>query len=157
MNKSFTVDEIKKKLEYYCAYQDRCHQEVEKKLKEYRLIPEARELILIHLIQNNFLNEQRFAQSFARGKFRIKKWGRKRIVQELKFREISDYNIKSALKEIDEDDYWKTILEVAMTKNALIKEKNPYLRKQKLYQHLYRKGFESDLIQDVLKDLLSSS
>lgn len=153
MNKSFTVDEIKKKLEYYCAYQDRCHQEVEKKLKEFHLIPEARELILIHLIQNDFLNEQRFAQSFARGKFKIKKWGRKRIVQELKFRKISEYNIKSALKEIDDEEYWKTLEAVAQIKNELIKEKNPYLRKQKLYQHLYRKGFESDLIQEVLKEI----
>jgi regulatory protein len=156
MNKSFTVDEIKKKLEYYCAYQDRCHQEVEKKLKEFRLIPEARELILIHLIQNDFLNEQRFAQSFARGKFRIKKWGKKRIVQELKFREISAYNIKSALKEIDADEYWNTLEELAEAKHASIKETNPYLRKQKLYQHLYRKGYESDLIQEVLKKVLTS-
>jgi regulatory protein len=155
MNKSFTVDEIKKKMEYYCAYQDRCHQEVEKKLKTFRLIPEARELILIHLIQNDFLNEQRFAQSFARGKFRIKKWGKRRIVQELKFREISEYNIKSALKEIDADDYYSTLTEVAEAKNALLKETNPYIRKQKLYQHLYRKGFESDLIQEVLKQVLN--
>ena len=154
--KVFTVDEIKKKLEYYCAYQDRCHQEVEKKLAEFRLIPEARELILIHLIQNDFLNEGRFAQSFARGKFRIKKWGRKRIAQELKFRQISDYNIKSALKEIDEEEYHQTLHEIASQKNNLIKEKNPYLRKQKLYQHLYRKGYESNLIQETLKDLLHS-
>lgn len=154
--KVFTVDEIKKKLEYYCAYQDRCHQEIEKKLTEFRLIPEARELILIHLIQNDFLNEERFAKSFARGKFRIKKWGRKRIVQELKFRQISDYNIRSAMKEIDEEEYYQTLQEIASQKNSLIKEKNPYLRKQKLNQHLYRKGYESDLIQEVLKDLLYS-
>ena len=77
--KVFTVDEIKKKMEYYCSYQDRCHQEVEKKLSTFRLIPEAKELILIHLIQHDFLNEQRFAQNFARGKFRIKKWGEKKL------------------------------------------------------------------------------
>lgn len=151
--KVFTVDEIKKKLEYYCAYQDRCHQEVEKKLLEFRLIPEARELILIHLIQNDFLNEQRFAQSFARGKFRIKKWGRKRIVQELKFRNISEYNIKSALKEIDHEEYFSTLQTLASSKFASMKEKNPYLKKQKLYQYLYRRGFESDLIQEVLTEL----
>ena len=150
--KVFTVDEIKKKLEYYCAYQDRCHQEVEKKLKEFRLIPEARELILIHLIQNDFLNEQRFAESFARGKFRIKKWGKKRIVQELKFREISAYNIKSALKEIDQDEYLLTLQELATQKLRTIKEKNPFIRKQKLYQYLYRKGFESDLIQQAIQE-----
>ncbi len=153
--KVFTVDEVKKKLEHYCAYQDRCHQEVEKKLRDYRLIPEAREMILIHLIQNNYLNEQRFAQSFARGKFRIKKWGRKRIVQELKFRDISTYNIKSALQEIDEEEYLKTLEDIAQRKFDQIKESNLYLKKQKLYQHLYRKGFESDLIQETLKGLLN--
>ena len=152
--KVFTVDEIKKKMEYYCAYQDRCHQEVEKKLTQFRLIPEAREMILIHLIQHDFFNEQRFAQSFTRGKFRIKKWGRKRIVQELKFRDISDYNIKSALKEIDEEEYIETLTELAQSKNRQIKEENPYIRKQKLYQYLYRRGFESDLIGEVLKDVL---
>ena len=125
--KVFTVDEVKKKLEYYCAYQDRCHQEVEKKLSQFRLIPEARELILIHLIQNDFLNEQRFAQSFARGKFRIKKWGKKRITQELKFRNISAYNIKSAMKEIDDEDYYQTLQALANSKLKSIKETNPCL------------------------------
>lgn len=153
--KVFTVDEIKKKMEYYCAYQDRCHQEVEKKLSEFQLIPEARELILIHLIQNDFLNEQRFAQSFARGKFRIKKWGRKRIVQELKFRNISEYNVKSALKEIDDQEYFETANKLAKSKLDTTKETNPYLKRQKVYQHLYRRGFESNLIQEVLTDLLS--
>jgi regulatory protein len=150
--KVFTVDEIKKKLEYYCAYQDRCHQEVEKKLSEFRLIPEAKELILIHLIQNDFLNEQRFAQSFARGKFRIKKWGKRRITQELKLRNITQYNIKSALKEIDGEEYYKTLNQIALAKKQSIKEMNPYKKRKKLYQYLYRRGFESNLIQEVLRD-----
>lgn len=153
--KAYTVDEIKKKLEYYCAYQDRCHQEVEKKLSEFRLIPEAREMILLHLMQHDFLNEERFAKSFARGKFRIKQWGRKRIVQELKYRDITEYNIKSALKEIDADEYMSTLYKVAEIKERAIKEKNAYLKKQKLYQHLYRKGYESDLIQEVIKEVIS--
>ena len=155
--KSFTVDEIKKKLEYYCAYQDRCHQEAEKKLSEFRLIPEARELILLHLMQHNFLNEERFAKSFARGKFRIKHWGKKRIVQELKFRNISPYNIKSALKEIDENEYLSTLEKIASTKNQSIKESNNYKRKQKLYQFLYRKGYESNLINEVITQLLETN
>ena len=154
--KVFTVDEIKKKMEYYCAYQDRCHQEVEKKLREFRLIPEAREMILLHLMQHNFLNEERFAKSFARGKFRIKKWGKRRIVQELKFRDITAYNIKTALKEIDEDEYLKTIEEVANSKYAQLKESNKYLKNQKLYQYLYRRGFESDIIQDTIKKINAS-
>jgi regulatory protein len=152
-NKGLSVDEIKKKLEYYCVYQDRCHQEVEKKLSEFRLIPEARELILIHLIQENYLNEERFAQSFARGKFRIKKWGKKRIVQELKMRDISAYNIKSALKEIDEEEYLSVLNELARTKQRSLKETNAYIRNQKLFQYLYRKGFESDLIRETIKNI----
>ena len=154
-HKVFTVEEIKKKLEYYCAYQDRCHQEVEKKISEFRLIPEARELILIHLIQNDFLNEQRFAQSFARGKFRIKKWGRKRITQELKYRNISAYNIKYAIKEIDADEYYETLHTLATTKFESLKETSAYVKRQKLYQYLYRRGFEPDLIQEVIKNSLS--
>ena len=151
--KSFTVDEIKKKLEHYCVYQDRCHQEVEKKLSEYRAIPEARELILLHLMKHNFLNEERFAKSFARGKFRIKHWGKKRIVQELKFKDISQYNIKSALKEIDDDEYVKTLEKVAMRKDKTLQESNSYKRKQKLYQYLYRKGYESDLISQIVTQI----
>lgn len=151
--KVFTIEEVRRKMEHFCVYQDRCHKEVEKKLSEYRLIPEARELILLHLMQHNFLNEERFAKSFARGKFRIKHWGKKRIVQELKFRDISAYNIKSALKEIEEEEYMATLYRIAELKNNTLKEKNEYLKKQKLYQHLYRKGYESELIQEVIKDL----
>lgn len=151
--KAFTVNEIKKKLEYYCVYQDRCHQEVEKKLVEYRVIPEVRELILLHLMQHNFLNEERFAKSFARGKFRIKQWGRKRIIQELKFKDISEYNIRSGLKEIEEKEYLKTLERIALVKAKTIHEKNSYVRKQKLYQHLYRKGYEPDLISQVIKEI----
>ncbi|MFY0631826.1 MAG: RecX family transcriptional regulator [Flavobacteriaceae bacterium] len=153
--KVFTVDEIKKKLEYYCAYQDRCHQEVEKKLREFHLIAEARELILLHLMQHNFLNEERFSKSFARGKFRIKQWGRRRIVQELKMRNISAYNIKTGLKEIEEDEYIAMLHKVASSKNNSIKESNLFKRKQKLYQYLYGRGYESNLIQDVTKEIFT--
>ena len=102
---SFTLQEAQKKLEYYCAYQERCHWEVEQKLKDLQMIPEAQEEIISKLIEENYLNESRFAQSFARGKFNIKKWGKQRIVNELKARKISEYNIKLALKEISDEAY----------------------------------------------------
>ncbi len=89
-----TVAEAQQKLEHYCAYQERCHQEVVNKLQELGMIPAAIDAIISSLIQNNYLNEMRFAQSFARGKFRIKKWGKNRILRELKLRNISNYNIK---------------------------------------------------------------
>ena len=151
--KSFTVDELQKKMEYYCVYQDRCHQEVERKMTEHQLIPEAKEKILLHLMQHNFLNEERFSKSFARGKFRIKNWGKQRIVRELKFKNISTYNIKTALKEIDEELYVKTIEKIAISKNNTIKESNLFKKKKKIYDYLYRKGYESSLILETISKL----
>ncbi|WP_439130810.1 regulatory protein RecX [Polaribacter sp.] len=154
--KVFTVDEIKRKLEQYCVYQDRCHKEVEQKMREFNLIPEAKEMILLSLMQNNFLNEERFAKSFARGKFRIKNWGKQRITRELKFKNISAYNIKTALKEIDEEDYIKTVYKITENRNAVIYEPNNYKRKQKLTGFLLRKGFENELIYKVIDEVVSS-
>jgi regulatory protein len=151
--KSFTVDELQKKMEYYCVYQDRCHQEVERKMTEYELIPEAKEKILLHLMQHNFLNEERFSKSFARGKFRIKNWGKQRIVRELKIKNISSYNIKTALKEIDDELYIKTIEKIVASKNNTIKESNLFKKKKKIYDYLYRKGYESSLIQETISKL----
>ena len=153
--KSYIVHEIKQKIEQYCVYQDRCHKEVEEKIKSYNLIPEAREMILLSLMNDNFLNEERFAKSFARGKFRIKHWGKNRIVNELKMRDISAYNIKTALKEIDEKEYLKTIYTITEKRNTIISETNHYKRKKKLIDFLLRKGFETDLIFKVVDEVLS--
>ena len=154
-NKSFTVDEIKRKLENYCVYQDRCHKEVEQKMREYNLIPEVKEMILLSLLKDNFLNEERFAKSFARGKFRIKSWGKNRISRELKARDISAYNLKTALKEIDEDEYLKTIYRITENRNDVISEPNIYKRKKKLIDFLMRKGFENDLIYKTVNEVVS--
>lgn len=151
---SFTVEEIKRKIEQYCVYQERCHKEVEQKLREFTLIPEAKEQILLSLLQDNFLNEERFAKSFARGKFRIKHWGKQRIVRELKFREISAYNIKTALKEIDENEYLQTIQTITEKRNQIITEPNSYKRKQKLIGFLQRKGYEMYLIYKTVDAVL---
>ncbi len=148
----FTVDEIKKKLEYYCVYQDRCHQEVEKKLQEYQLIPEAREKILLHLFQENFLNEERFSKSFARGKFRIKKYGKQRIVKELKYRGISAYNIKTALKEIDDDEYVITANLLIEKKKDSLNESNVIIKRKKITDYMLRKGYEFNLIQEIINN-----
>ncbi|PWG04528.1 regulatory protein RecX [Polaribacter aquimarinus] len=152
---SFTVDEIKRKLEQYCVYQDRCHKEVEQKMREYNLIPEAKEMILLSLLKDNFLNEERFAKSFARGKFRIKNWGKQRIVRELKFRDISAYNIKTALKEIEEDEYLKTIYRITENRNEIISDTNQFKRKKKLIDFLMRKGYESELIYKTVNEIVS--
>ncbi|KOY51679.1 regulatory protein RecX [Polaribacter dokdonensis] len=155
--KSFTVDEIKRKIEQFCVYQDRCHKEVEQKMRDYELIPEAREMILLSLMQDNFLNEERFAKSFARGKFRIKSWGKQRIIRELKFRDISTYNIKTALKEIDENEYLETIYRVTENRNNVISESDNYKRKKKLIDFLMRKGFENELIFKTVNEVLENT
>lgn len=151
-SKSFTVQEIQEKLASYCAYQDRCQWEVENKLREFNLIPEARDQILIYLIQNKFLNEERFAKSFARGKFYQKNWGKIKIRIELKKRKIPSKLIESSLSEIDEEDYLKTLRHLfEKKKNSLISERESFKKKAKIRNYLLQKGFESEIIADLLR------
>ena len=151
--KSYTVDKATKALEHFCAYQERCHKEVEQKLYDLKMIPEAKELIILHLLQHNFLNEERFSKAFARGKFSIKKWGKIKIVNELKFKNISSYNIKSALAEINDEDYLITLQKIAEKKFQLIKEPNSFKKKNKLSNFLISKGFETNLVYKVVNNL----
>ena len=139
----------------FCAYRDRSHKEVEEKLKELRMIPVACEQIIMKLMQEGFLNEERFARSFVRGKFRIKKWGRNKIKRELKIREISAPIIKLAFTEIDEEIYISILQELAEKKLNLINDVNPMERKKKLISYLLQKGYEPQLIYDVSNDLMS--
>jgi regulatory protein len=149
--KSYTVDEATKLLEKYCAYQERCHKEVEQKLYDLKMIPEAKEKILLHLMQHNFLNEERFAKTFTRGKFSIKKWGKIKITNELKSRNISSYNIKLALVEINETVYLKNLQQLAEKKLPTIKESNKFIKQQKLSNYLLSKGYENNLVYEVVK------
>ncbi|MBT8186898.1 MAG: RecX family transcriptional regulator [Croceitalea sp.] len=152
--KSLTLEEATKRMKSYCAYQERCHQDVIQKLRELRMIPEAIDLIVSHLIQENFLNEERFSRSFARGKFNIKKWGKIRITNELKKRKISTYNINAALKEIDEADYHKTLKNLALKRMSQIKEKDKFKRRRKLADYLLYRGWESELVYARIKELI---
>ncbi|MGW1454645.1 regulatory protein RecX [Salegentibacter agarivorans] len=138
----------------FCAYRDRCHKEIEEKLREMKMIPAAQAQIIMELMQENFLNEERFARSFVRGKFRIKKWGKIKIKQELKFKEISTPIIKIALTEIDEQKYISTLYEVAEKKLKLLKEPDKFKKKRKLADFLLRKGYESNLVYEVANELL---
>jgi regulatory protein len=151
---TYTVDEAQKKLENYCAYQERCHKEVREKLKAMKMIPQAIDKIIVHLIDYNFLNEERFAKAFVRGKFRIKKWGKNRLVRELKFRDISKYAIDVALKEIDEADYFETLDELTQKRIAQVKEKNSYKKKKKVADYLLYRGWESHLVYQKLNEYL---
>ncbi len=152
--KPVTVTEAIKKMEYYCAYQERCHRDVLQKLKTMSLIPEAKEKILLHLLEHNFLNEERFAKSYSRGKFVIKKWGRQRIIRELKNKEISAYNIKNALLEIPEADYMSTFHELAEKKCKSIQESNAFKKRKKLMDYLAYRGWETHLIYEKVQELI---
>lgn len=152
--KVYTVDEAQAKMENYCAYQERCHQEVEQKLREIKLIPEAVEKIMLHLFQHDYINETRFAKAYARGKFSIKKWGRNRIVNELKKRKISSYNINKALLEIPDDDYQKSFDELAQKRFYQIKETNKYNKRKKLADYLLYRGWESELVYEKTVQLI---
>lgn len=149
-HKTYTVKEATLKLMQFCAYRDRSHKEVAEKLSEMRMIPAACEQIIVELMQEGFLNEERFARSFARGKFRIKKWGRIKIRQELKRRDISEPIIRLAMTEIDEAEYQKTLEEVAEKKRKLLQNPSSYKQKKKLIDFLLRKGYESHLVIDLV-------
>lgn len=148
--KSYSVEEATRKAEHYCSYQDRCHEEVLAKLKSLNMIPQAIDVIMAHLIEHNFLNEERFACSFARGKFRIKHWGKRRIVNELKAKGISKYNIDRALKEINEDEYLESFHALAQKQWDSSMERNVAKKKKKVADFLLRKGFESPLVYQKL-------
>lgn len=153
-HKTYSVEEAKRKLEKYCAYQERCHHDVNKKLREMRMIPEAIDEVIGHLLEHNFLNETRFAQAFARGKFRQKKWGRNRITRELKMRHISAYNLKLALKEIPQGEYEATF-EILFDKRVsqVIGETNIQKKRKKIADYLLYRGWESAMIYEKLRDL----
>ena len=152
--KGYTLKEATKKLEAYCAYQERCHKEVVDKLRGMGIIPEAIDQIVVHLLDHNYLNEERFAQSFARGKFRIKKWGRGRITAELKFRGISRFNIKTALKEIEDTEYYTTFDDLADKRLRQISTDAPQRRRKKLADYLLYRGWESHLVYAKVKELV---
>ncbi|WBV58549.1 regulatory protein RecX [Chryseobacterium daecheongense] len=150
--KSYTFEEIKQKLVNYCVYQDRCHAEVEQKMKEFMLINEAKEEILLYLIQENYLNEERFVRSYIRGKFYIKHWGRNKIRMNLKQKQISEKLIQSCFNEIDENDYFKTLKKIFddhYSKSSGLKE---YQRKTKTISYLIGKGYEYEIILQVLEN-----
>lgn len=141
------------KAQQYCAYQERSHKEVRDKLYSYGLYKKDVEEILTQLITSGFLNEERFAKAFAGGKFRIKKWGRKKIENELKIKGVSKRCIQIGLNEIDKSDYRKTLVDMLTKKGKQITESNPFKKKNKLAVFAVGKGYESELVWETLTDL----
>lgn len=153
MSNKLTFVEIQKKLESYCSYQERCHHEVEQKLNSFLLTTEERHQIIIHLIEYNYLNEERFALLFTQSKLHQKKWGKVRIKQELKIRKISDYLINQSLNQILEEEYLNSFETLAEKHWEIISERNTLKKRKKFCDYLLRKGWESDLVYQKVKKL----
>jgi regulatory protein len=151
--KRLTIQQALPKIENFCAYQERCHQEVSMKLKSYGLNQAEQDQILFKLIQSDFINEERFTMAFVGGKFRQKKWGKTKILMELKKRKISDYCIKKAMLEIKDNNYIDTIETLAIKYFKTIKKGQLYIKQQKTIKYLMSKGYEYDLCQEIVKKL----
>lgn len=145
------TDSALEKIKHFCGYQERNHREVKEKLFSFGLYKDQVEGLISILIQENYLNEERYAMTFARGKFRMKGWGKIKIKYELKQQQISDYCIKKALNSIDEEEYIKTFTKVFDNKMKSLKsEKNSFIKKKKLQTFLLQRGFEAFLISEKL-------
>lgn len=152
---TYPLQEAKKRLERYCAYQERCPKEVLLKLKEIKAPLKVVKSVMAYLKEQNYLNEERFAKNFARGKFNIKKWGKQRIVKELKAREISEYAIANALKEINAKNYEETFSNLVRKRFSQLKETDDLLKKRKkLTDYLLYRGWELELIDEKVNQLM---
>lgn len=151
--KQLTKEQALQKLKHYCAYQERSHAEVKEKLYSLGVWASDRDQVVTTLIEENYLNEERFAIAFAGGKFRVKQWGRVKIKYELKQKQVSEYCIKKALKQIDEEEYYQVLKKLATEKYASLKDEQYLVRKKKTMDFLAQRGFEPGLVIEVLKEI----
>jgi regulatory protein len=157
LNPISSLKEALQKAEHFCSYQERCHEEVMAKLRIMKMDSEEIDQIMVHLITENFLNEERFACSFAKGKHRIKHWGKIRISNELKFKKIAATLIKKALQEISPEEYLDTFHSLAQRHWETMREANALKKRKKFCDFLLRKGFENNLVYEKVKELEISS
>ncbi|MDR0802513.1 regulatory protein RecX [Fluviicola sp.] len=151
MGSNFSFQETKYKIEAYCAYQDRCHFEVKNKLLSWGQSPDQADQLIAYLVEHKFLDEGRFVESYVSGKLRIKHWGRIRIRQGLRLKQISEQIIQLVFKTIDPDEYYEILRhEITKKQKDLAMEKDPWKQKAKVLRYMQSKGFENDLIYDVL-------
>ena len=151
--KKLTADQALQRAKLYCAYQERCHAETKQKLYSFGLFKNEVDRIVSSLIEEDYLNEERFAMAYARGKFRMKHWGRMKIMHELKQKSVSRYCITKAIKQIEEDEYLEVLARLAREKfKELSDEQNELMRKKKVHDYLLQKGYERDLIFSIIKE-----
>ena len=148
--RQFTREQALQKLKHYCAYQERCHSEVREKLFSLGVWKKDHDEIISTLIEENYLNEERFAIAYAGGKWRVKQWGRQKIKYALKQKQVSDYCIKKAMKQIDEDEYMDVMTKLAKEKYATLKKDQYLVRKKKTMDHLVARGVESDIVKQIM-------
>ncbi len=153
--KQLSKEQALQKLRHYCSYQERCHAEVKEKLYSFGLNKQVVEESISQLIEENYLNEERFAIQFAGGKFRVKQWGRQKIKHALKLKRVSEYCIRKGLQEIDEEQYIKTLDKLATRKWRSVKGAGitRFVKTQKTTATLLQKGYEADLIRRALQKL----
>lgn len=151
--KKLSREQALQKLKHYCSYQERCHREVQQKLYDLGVWKKDHAKFMAVLIEENYLNVERFAIAYAGGKWRMKQWGRVKIKQALKLKHVSDYCIKKAMKQIDEAGYMDTLQHIAKEKYKTLKGEQYLLRKKKTIDHLLQKGFEIELIQKAIENL----
>jgi len=150
--KQLTKEQALQKLKHYCGYQERCHSEVKEKLYSLGVGNKDHDEIISTLIEEDCLNEERFAIAFAGGKFRMKQWGRIKIKYELKQKQVGDYCIKKALTQISDEEYRTTLKKLVEEKYTSLKEEQYFVRKKKTIDYLLQKGYESELIKKEMDD-----
>ena len=150
--KVYTVSQALEKARQWCAVQDRCHSEARLKIHAWGIYGDEAEAVISALISEGFINEERFARSYARGKFRIKHWGRIKIIRELKTKKVSPACINKGLDEIDEEEYLQTLKDLFQKRKREIKETNPWKRKAAILNYLTAKGFEQELIYPLFNE-----
>lgn len=153
--KKLTVGEAKQKIYNYCAYQERTHLEVKNRLYKFGLHTNEVDELLSHLIVEGYLNEERFAKAFAGGKFRLKKWGRLKIINELESRGLTTNCIRSGMKEIEEADYERTLQTLLLKKADLLSDDDRFAKRDKLARFGIQKGFESELVWKMVKAIVA--
>ena len=155
--KKISVTQAKNRIAAYCAYQERCLSEVKTRLEDLGMNNQQSEIIIAQMVEEDFINEQRFSEAFVRGRFTIKKWGKVRIRQELKMRDIPEHYISQALSLIPEEEYLDTLHYLARRKWTLTKEPNFLKKKIKVNRFLMFRGFEADLIKDVVEAIAAEA
>ncbi|MBC7948125.1 MAG: RecX family transcriptional regulator [Chitinophagaceae bacterium] len=156
-NKQLSPEEALQKLKHYCGYQERCHSEVREKLFQLGVWKKYHDEIIAGLIEENYLNEERFAIAYAGGKFRMKQWGKVKISYELKQKQVSEYCVKKAMKQIDENDYQATATKLAEKKYQDLTGEQYLVRKKKTIDYLLHKGYEYALVASVVQSLTGKS